>query len=313
MIKHIIWFFYLLVLLVNAAAIAVGAFVYFRVRDALLQRYLVLVSAFTMFVLGNVMLISYANLNLPDLDLSLQIGFVGFASLSALFLMFAVPYFANGLVWPSPPRWLDIAAVLLATIALVCLLLSFRIDPVERNITQKRGFWMYAAIAVFFMAPTYSVILKILNLRGLAGGVHPIVRWSLLLTVCFFPGFILDLALLARVHVMVFTPLFFGTFCILSTRYITHKYRVMQATVPRGLDTGVMEQILVSAEISAREREVIALIAQGHRTRQIADTLFISPHTVKTHVRNIFRKLGIRSRFELLLLTRDDGKTGRTP
>lgn len=52
--------------------------------------------------------------------------------------------------------------------------------------------------------------------------------------------------------------------------------------------------------ISAREREVIGLIAEGKNNAEIAETLNISIYTVKRHINNIFKKLEIKSRFELL-------------
>jgi LuxR family maltose regulon positive regulatory protein len=48
--------------------------------------------------------------------------------------------------------------------------------------------------------------------------------------------------------------------------------------------------------LSPREREVLALVSQGLRNRDIAQRLFISEVTVKVHVRNIMKKLGARSR-----------------
>ena len=52
----------------------------------------------------------------------------------------------------------------------------------------------------------------------------------------------------------------------------------------------------VNAALTARELEVLSLLAAGVRTDQIAAALVISPHTVRRHVQNIFRKLGVSSR-----------------
>jgi DNA-binding NarL/FixJ family response regulator len=48
-------------------------------------------------------------------------------------------------------------------------------------------------------------------------------------------------------------------------------------------------------ELTAREREVLALVAQGRTDRGIAEALWLSPKTVETHVRTIFRKLDLPS------------------
>jgi DNA-binding NarL/FixJ family response regulator len=52
------------------------------------------------------------------------------------------------------------------------------------------------------------------------------------------------------------------------------------------------------ARLSDREREVLALLAEGLRNREIAERLVISEPTVKTHVRHVLEKLRIRNRAE---------------
>jgi two-component system, NarL family, response regulator DegU len=54
--------------------------------------------------------------------------------------------------------------------------------------------------------------------------------------------------------------------------------------------------------LSPREMEVMELISHSMTNEEIADKLFLSPKTVKTHIRNIFAKAGIRNRVEAALL-----------
>ena len=60
------------------------------------------------------------------------------------------------------------------------------------------------------------------------------------------------------------------------------------------------EDIFQKHHISPREQEVIELILQGYSNTKIAETLFISLNTVKKHVRNIYPKFGVNSRYELI-------------
>ncbi len=55
------------------------------------------------------------------------------------------------------------------------------------------------------------------------------------------------------------------------------------------------------ARLSIREREIVALIAQGCKNKQVAEKMFISEQTVKNHMRNIFYKLGVSDRLGLAL------------
>lgn len=55
------------------------------------------------------------------------------------------------------------------------------------------------------------------------------------------------------------------------------------------------------AQLSQREREIIVLIAQGYKNKEIAEKMFITEQTVKNHLHNIFDKVGVSDRLELAL------------
>jgi DNA-binding NarL/FixJ family response regulator len=63
----------------------------------------------------------------------------------------------------------------------------------------------------------------------------------------------------------------------------------------------------VFAELTEREREVLAEIGKGKRNKQIADELFIAEKTVKNHISSIFFKLEVNSRAEAALLAARQG------
>jgi len=59
--------------------------------------------------------------------------------------------------------------------------------------------------------------------------------------------------------------------------------------------------------LSNRQREIVALVAQGNRNKEIAEKLFISEQTVKNHLQNIFDRLGVSARLELALYAIHNG------
>ncbi len=68
------------------------------------------------------------------------------------------------------------------------------------------------------------------------------------------------------------------------------------------LDPEMVDAARDDGGLTARECEVLRLMADGHNNAQIAVSLFVSENTVKTHVSNIFTKLGCRDRAAAVLL-----------
>ncbi|MGH9124327.1 MAG: response regulator [Acidimicrobiales bacterium] len=61
----------------------------------------------------------------------------------------------------------------------------------------------------------------------------------------------------------------------------------------------------LAPRLTARELDVLRLVARGMSNREIADTLYISENTVKNHVRNILEKLHLHTRMEAVLYAMD--------
>jgi len=79
-------------------------------------------------------------------------------------------------------------------------------------------------------------------------------------------------------------------------------------SVRRALDQMLRREAGVAAArrvLTARELEVVRMVAKGMRNRQIGEALSISEGTVKIHLHSIYEKLGISGRVELMLYARE--------
>jgi DNA-binding NarL/FixJ family response regulator len=86
---------------------------------------------------------------------------------------------------------------------------------------------------------------------------------------------------------------------------------VLSPAVASRLVSAVRTPTTASGALSAREREVLALVAKGTSNREIARVLFISEATVKTHLTHLYAKLGVNDRAAAVAVAYDRGILGR--
>jgi two-component system nitrate/nitrite response regulator NarL len=72
---------------------------------------------------------------------------------------------------------------------------------------------------------------------------------------------------------------------------------VLASEVQAGLASQIKQRELPNQPaLTARERQVLGLIASGHSAPEIADQIYLSPATVKTHLQSLYAKLGVSER-----------------
>ena len=90
-----------------------------------------------------------------------------------------------------------------------------------------------------------------------------------------------------------------GTVLVDAVQRVRRGERVVDPGILVGDDVSVEESVGANA-LTAREREVLVLLAAGNSNREIASSLFVSLPTVKTHLAHIYAKLEAKNRNEAL-------------
>ena len=87
----------------------------------------------------------------------------------------------------------------------------------------------------------------------------------------------------------------------LLSHHIQENLLRVKASETNFMNVPVTDRIRVSCGLTPREAEILQFLANGDSNKQIADHLFISTETVKTHLRSLFKKTKVSSRAELLV------------
>lgn len=82
-------------------------------------------------------------------------------------------------------------------------------------------------------------------------------------------------------------------------------------TEPVGVGCGVADRVVDDLGLSRREREILEHVAAGRSNKQIAGELWLSEQTVKYHLTNTYRKLGVARRTEAARFAYEHGLVGR--
>ncbi|MCX6558444.1 MAG: helix-turn-helix transcriptional regulator, partial [Candidatus Aminicenantes bacterium] len=303
--RHLLIFIYLLSSGCGLLLISLVVHRYRTFRQRHLRTYAVHLACLNLMTLADVGLI-YITLNISHekiviattliipwmlLSVLLYCALVGYA---AAFMVMAMELRGKRILpWQ---KWVGRGGLIVALA--VCAGGVFNLDFLMRSIYYLdrivRALILIAAVLLFWQARTVMASGKRIALRSFSAfyiAVNLIYflfyagrnLWSSVFA--FYTGFyFLCLNLLPL--------LFLGTFL----HYYHGKKLLVQKSQPD------MESTLGGYGISKREREIIQLICAGKSNLEIEQLLFISLKTVKFHLYNIYRKLGVRNRIELVNL-----------
>ena len=92
-----------------------------------------------------------------------------------------------------------------------------------------------------------------------------------------------------------------------ENRVDMNAFRTITPSVTEGVSIIANEEIIDKFGISKREYEVLKLLGTGMSNQEIADALFVSQNTIKTHTSRLFEKLAVKNRTQAILKSKELG------
>jgi DNA-binding CsgD family transcriptional regulator len=295
------------VIIIGFAALAFAITWAAKTGDADLGNFCVLYALFTMLMVLTV-LRKYLSLNVAGYSASAWYYLSGLLQATTLGVVVALLNFELG-VYRVARRKVVMSVLLLVTVA--CLILMFSpvgavLDAPQKSIRYGIGFRIAAVwyLACFTMAIIlgYSLLRRLWNtdkrsfMLGLlifatVGFAESVVSTLQVLRI---PG-----TTLAAGKDFIYSSIPFAVYGIFVIGYFLRSFGPVTEQVRE-----LPEAFVAKYGITAREREIILKVSEGKSNADIARDLVVSIGTVKTHLHNIYAKLGVDSRYSLLARVR---------
>ncbi|WP_302961368.1 helix-turn-helix transcriptional regulator [uncultured Adlercreutzia sp.] len=209
--------------------------------------------------------------------------------------------------------------------AIVLMVLKLVLQPL---LTDDSAF---AALNVMTYLGLFTVFWSLTAFVGHVGEVDPVRAFALVFGVgalCMAAGWVIGSHCYAelgrdRLYLSIAAGCVVAVFCTFGFSVRNFPYLTLtgrgrrRAEGGRGAEEGasaavppaprlsleeIVAQLAEECALTPREAEIFGLLAQGQTTEEIADGLVISYYTVRTHIRNLYAKLGATTRSELLLI-----------
>lgn len=299
--------YYLSVIMVGFAVLAVTGFWAFKTRDADLRNFGIVYALFTLVLILSV-LMKYLSLNVEGYTAGTWYAIQGIHQIVNPAVIVAVIYFFLE-VYQITSRKIIFGSFLIAW--LICIGLIFSsigatFDANSEIIHLGSGYkiasiW-YVFSFTFAIGLGYGFLHSIWNTekRNLALGLLIFATFGYIETLIgFLTRWHIDMVSFGRDTDFLYSSIPYVLYGLFLVTYFLN----YSLPTPVGLDQ-VSESFLSAYNITGREREIIQMVIQGKSNAYIAGALFISLATVKTHLHNIYKKVGVDSRYDLLARVR---------
>lgn len=303
--KHFIFLFHIFSFLTGFTGIILCVFAYIKYHTKLIKHYILFMAALTTIVLEQ-SFIAYEIVNIVDswwLNVLLNIVEYLAAGIILYFLPLSI-YELTEREWTNRKKNIF---KLLALFQAFLLVLYYA--------TAYQSVVTILASGLLFLVIFYSVGFLLISFKEMKSEyTKKVLKLFMVTTILFLPYMYLDtrieqIAALNKLfpYGLLSVPAFYLIWNVLSI-YFGVKYFKSHISAAKNLQN---EKTIIETEdkrqqfferfnITNREKEIILLLIEGYSYNQLAEELIISMTTVKTHIHNIYKKVGVKNKIELI-------------
>lgn len=311
--RHVILFCYLLAIVLGVAGFTIGTLAYRRLNNSLVKSMQYFMAALLLMCLydmelyySDYILAGYHNVELMRLGdciiavlfycwLVLQQKLVDERILEGYFMGAKLYVALYAIAWGIVTIILDVEALytakyllLVSDIVLMLFMLIGSVTYIIAAIYKKNDRLLTVTMIVITSMITFNYASYFWGEASVYWGNSEFIREPLDLTIIYW--FVINIVMMALIYKKAFVPAYGD---------------VNEETKAKGIEDR-LEEIREIFGLTDRELDIVSLIYDGHSNAEIAETLFISESTVKTHIYNIFRKMGIKNRMSVMKIVRGE-------
>jgi DNA-binding CsgD family transcriptional regulator len=290
---HLIFLLYLVAAISGILSLAYFFKAFLRGFSDVIRSYLLFIASYSLMIVSSTIFV-YAGINImPAFPSSfMEAGII----LGACCMAYTFPAFIHRAINRPFPHPRKIIFGLFAWSAVALAPLSF-------SLAKTKFAPLPSAASILFFGMSFIYVLFLLARNHAFSASKTSRRWRIIMG-----GFVAGSIGLALVETVWLTGVSFNRGYVLSLPSIYLMWNILSYFLigkslvgsDPGLGFTVDENFSSRYNLTDREKVIAAHITEGKFNKEIADTLHISPNTVKNHIYNLFKKVGVQSRMEFL-------------
>jgi len=299
----------LLVIMIGLAALSIAAYWALKTRADNLRDFSLLYALFTLVLLLS-MVMKYMSLNLDTVPTSAGFTLIGLRQIANFGVIVAAIHFLQRLYRVKAGKTLTLLALVVMALCAAAIFLPFgsRLESGGQSLILGTGFRLgaigYVLTFTGMIALGFACIGRVWHTekRVFVLGLMLFAAFGWLETLIGLPGNLRQTSLsLSEKGQFLYSSIPYALYGIFLIWYFLNRFSPAAAPA-----LALSDAFAAKYGITDREKEIIRAIIKGRSNADIAAELFISLATVKTHLHNIYGKIGVESRFELLARLRGE-------